>query len=158
MTAKGPDAPRDPFFLAKRFTGTFQVCGRTLALDLHTPDLRALPTHTWGDWGPMHTCSVSIDRITTVSYRCPETGRSATYRLCPPTISLCSPPLVEERARTPLYVEIDDTARGLRLRGYLDRDGEPSKIEVVRLVAGLDVTRTVFREAEAARELVQAEG
>jgi hypothetical protein len=136
------------FFEAHYFEATFNMFGLQFEVEVQTPDLTTTPARTWADWGPMYACALEVDQMVRVTYRCPHSGRNATYHFSPPKIAVNSPSRASERAKTPFTIEILDPARCLKLVGYMNADGQVVRSEVRPLNRGVNVPALLFREAE----------
>jgi hypothetical protein len=141
--------PAPIFFTNKRMTCMVDAPHGPIAIEVSTPDLRSAPTSTWGDWGPMVTCTLASDERVTLRYRCMTTEREATYEIAPRTLSLCSPALAIERDRAPFFLELTDVARGLRLRGYMNAEGNCVELRPELLINPIDFEARCLAEAVA---------
>jgi|GEM_PF-1437731 len=136
------------FFDHKHFEMTVSDHGQVFDVIVTVPDLRSCNVDAWGDWGPMYTCHLVDGQHLRVTYRCRETRRTVSYELQGRMVAVNSPMFASERKQTPLYIEVNDFARGIELRGYMNGDGtvvDTSSRIRQRSVAFADL---VFREAE----------
>jgi hypothetical protein len=146
MTAQTPSTEtRSTFFGRKRFAASLRAGGREFEVQVTTPDLTQASTTMWGDWGPMYTCSVDVDRFAEVRYRDTATGEEVTRRFSPPTVAIHAPADAAQRKRLPFRIELVDAARGLKLRGWMNADGEVEEAEVVWIHTSIDVPNLIFR-------------
>jgi hypothetical protein len=134
-----PQHPPRIFFGAKTLKGTYdRGPDGPIEIEVETPDLSDAPAALWGDWGPMVTCTLASDERVTVRYTCARTRRSATYQIAPRSIGVNSPRMFARRKTQPFYLEVVDVARGLRLRGYMNADGECVELEADPIAHDLD--------------------
>lgn len=148
MTVQPHAHNSSPFFLPKHAKGRFEANGQSFEIEIQTPDLNSVQKRLWGDWGPMYTCTLPADQQFVVRYHCETLGKSSACEFSPPTVGVHSPARVDERARHPLYLEVDDMARNLRIRVYMDETGTPDQLEAMPLCAGMSAAELIFRDGQ----------
>jgi hypothetical protein len=149
MTRPHPNNHRAIYFTRKRFETVVEIGDETVELQVETPDLTTASVQTWGDWGPMHRCTLRGDQAVTIQYR--TAGTSAVYRFNPAHISINSPAQYEVRKRTPFYLEVVDADRGFELQAFMDREGVVRDVKVKPRPTSQNLTRLAFRDAELER-------
>ena len=152
MNAPNPFPQRNqlPFFTPKQLSTQLSLCGRLIDIHVQTPDLTSVPTRVWGDWGPMYTCSLTLEQVVQLRYRCQADGLEASYTISPPTIAINSPMFIWERETHPLRLELVDLARGIELHAYMDPEGAVAQVKTRLLRAPYDVDSLIFREVQLA--------
>ena len=139
-----------PFLSPKHFRTSFEVAGCRYEVELETPDLNGCSRSVWGDWGPMYTFELGWAGRVCVTYRCEERSLESIYQLRLSEIQLLSPMRWLRRRRNPFYLEVEDGPRGLGFAGFLDKSGEPDRLEVKVLRPEPEVAVALFPFAEDA--------
>lgn len=97
----------------------------SIDVTIEIPEISENQISVWGDWGPMYTVSVDVQRPLKIFYKWESCARNESYSLdMVSEFRLNSPMLAIEREKTPFYYEIEDPQKDVVFELYLDASGD----------------------------------
>lgn len=121
------------FKTSKTFFASAEYGGEKFEIELQTPDLSNIEPTVDGDWGPTYYFSFDEPRSARVLYRNVDGSIENEYSIALSRIVLDSPMIHSDRKKTPLYFRFADDLRGICFGGYMDADGEPTRLAIRQL-------------------------